>query len=396
MSRENAIVVEHVTKEFRMRSARGGSLKALVMDTLKRRSAEARTLKALDDVSFAAVKGETLGLIGANGAGKSTLLGLITGTMQPTSGQITTRGAISSLLELGAGFHPDLTGRENIFLYGAIMGLTRQQMRARFDAIVAFAELEKFIDQPVKHYSSGMYVRLGFAVAVEVDPEILLIDEVLAVGDLAFQRKCLQKMRDFRKAGKTMLIISHDINTIQSISDRILMLDSGKVIGLGDPAEIARSYQNLSRQKVANVMGREWGTGEVRIVGVEFRNDRNEKTDAFRWGESLSAKIHYEAVRRIDNPVFGFSLADKEGRVVYGNNTQIEGFRIDHVEGAGSLSLRLDQLAMATGTYLFSFSVHSADHTQNYHRLDHRFPITIDCPKNFEGPCYMPSAWRLS
>lgn len=396
MSREHAIVVESVTKEFRMRSARGGSLKALVLERLRRRSGAARTLKALDDVSFAVNRGETLGLIGANGAGKSTLLGLITGTMRPTRGTIATHGTISSLLELGAGFHPDLTGRENIFLYGAIMGLSRQQMRGRFDAIVGFAGLEKFIDQPVKHYSSGMYVRLGFAVAVEVDPEILLIDEVLAVGDLAFQRKCLQKMRDFRRAGKTMLIISHDINTIQSISDRILMLDSGKVVGLGDPAEIARSYQNLSRQKVANVMGREWGTGEVRIVGVEFFDDRNERTDAFRWGGSLSAKIRYEATRRIDNPVFGFSLADKEGRVVYGNNTQIEGFRIDHVEGAGSLTLKLDRLAMATGTYLFSFSVHSADHLQNYHRLDHRFPVTVDCPKNFEGPCYMPSTWRFS
>ena len=143
-------------------------------------------------------------------------------------------------------------------------------------------------------------------------------------------------------------------------------------------------------------MSREWGTGEVRIAGVEIFNDRNEKTDAFQWGGSLTARIRYAATRRIENPVFGFSLADKEGRVVYGNNTQIEGLRIDHIEGQGGLTLKLDRLAMAAGTYLFSFSIHSANHAINYHRLDHRFPITVDCPKKFEGPCYMPSSWSLS
>lgn len=396
MTEEAVIKVEHVTKEFRMRHAGIRTLKSSALEIFKGRSSSKRVLQALKDINFAAARGETLGIIGANGAGKSTLLSLVTGTMAPTNGRITTHGAISSLLELGAGFHPDLTGRENVFLYGAIMGLSRKQMTDRFDAIVAFAGLKDFIDQPVKHYSSGMYVRLGFAVAVEVDPDILLIDEVLAVGDASFQRKCIQKMEEFRSRGKTMLIISHDLATIQSISDRILLLDEGKIIGIGDPENVVDKYRSLSRKKYAKAFEREWGTGEVRITGVEFFNERGEASDTFQWSEALEARISYEAKHRIMNPVFGFAVSGKTGNLIYGNNTQIEKFEIPWIEGKGSLNLHISQLAMAKGTYLFSFSVHSFDHKVNYHRLDNYFPIAIESEKEFEGCCYMPCHWILS
>jgi lipopolysaccharide transport system ATP-binding protein len=215
-------------------------------------------------------RGETLGIIGSNGAGKSTLLSLLAGTMAPTRGTVACRGTVSSLLELGAGFHPDLTGRENVFLWGAILGLSRQWMRRRFDAIVEFAELSGFIDQPVKHYSSGMYVRLGFAVAVEVDPDILIVEEVLAVGDAVFQRKCLDRMARFRREGKTLLVVSHDLQTIRAVSDRILLLDEGRIRGLGSPSQVLNRYERVWRQRFCAEQAREYGTGEAAIEDVLF------------------------------------------------------------------------------------------------------------------------------
>lgn len=389
-----AIEIEHVSKEYRLRAGGGRSLKGSILEGLKGPRRKGRKLRALDDITLTVARGETLGIIGANGAGKSSLLSLIAGTSQPTSGCIRTKGTLSSLLELGAGFHPDFTGRENVFLYGAMIGLSQQQMRERFDSIVAFAGLESFIDQPVKHYSSGMYVRLGFAVAVEVNPDILLIDEVLAVGDAVFQRRCVEKMEEFRQQGKTMLIISHDLATIQSVSDRILLLDQGRILGIGAPGSVVDQYKALSRERGAQAMAREWGTGEVRITGVTFHDEAGRPAQVFQWGRGVQATIAYEAPARIENPVFGFSVADEKGRVVYGNNTQIEGFDIGAIEGRGALKLHLGPLGLAKGNYLFSFSVHSADHKTNYHRLDNRFPIEVQSEKPFEG-CYMPVRWTL-
>jgi ABC-type polysaccharide/polyol phosphate transport system ATPase subunit len=393
MSERPVIEVEHVSKHYRL-SGGTGSLKSLALDIL-RGGRKGRTLRALDDVNFSVQRGETLGIIGANGAGKSTLLALLTGTIEPTSGSIRTEGQISSLLELGAGFHPDLSGRENVFLYGAIMGLSRKQMQARFDAIVKFAELEEFIDQPVKHYSSGMYVRLGFAVAVEVNPEILLIDEVLAVGDATFQKKCLDKMREFRQQRKTMLIISHDLQTIQKVSDRILLLDHGQVLWLGDPQKTVENYRGLTRKRHAEVYQREWGTGEVRITGVTFHDADGAETDVFQWGGGLSATVRYQAEERIENAVFGFAISDSSGRIVHGSNTQVEGIAVPALDGEGCIELNLEELPMAKGSYMFSFSVHSEDHSKNYHRLDNCFPIAVECDREFEGYTYMPSSWRV-
>jgi len=267
-------------------------------------------------------------------------------------------------------------------------------MKERFESIVEFSELEEFIDQPVKYYSSGMYVRLGFAVAVEVDPDILLIDEVLAVGDAAFRRKCISRMDEFKKQGKTMLIISHDMGTVQSISDRILLLDEGRIIGMGNPGNMIGQYRALSGRKAASGLEREWGTAEVRIIDVKFFNEHGELADTFKRGAALEVRVSYEADHSIMNPIFGFSIADEAGRLIYGNNTQIEEFDIPVIDGKGSLILRLKQLSMSTGTYLFSFSVHSADHRINYHRLDNHFSIAVESEKKFEG-CYMDINWSM-
>jgi ABC-type polysaccharide/polyol phosphate transport system ATPase subunit len=368
------------------------SLKTAVLETLSPKAAAASEFWALRNVAFEVAGGETLGIIGSNGAGKSTLLALLAGTKQPTEGTIRTRGTISSLLELGAGFHPDLTGRENVYLAGAVMGLSRQSMRERFDAIVEFSGIGDFIDQPVRHYSSGMYVRLGFSVAVEVDPDILLIDEVLSVGDIAFQKKCIDTIKSFRDRGKTMLVISHDLSTIQTISDRILFLEEGQVQGIGKPIEVVGQYTSSAGRKGAEALGREWGSGEVRLSGFELRNGQGVVTDRIRSGDALEIRIEYTAAQRIENPVFGFSLADDTGAKLYGNNSQIEKHEIAAIEGEGSLTLRIESVSVASGTYLLSFSVHSADHSTNYHRLDNALPIMVESDKPFEG-CYLPVKW---
>jgi ABC-type polysaccharide/polyol phosphate transport system ATPase subunit len=395
MDNDIAIHVEGVSKRFRLRQRGSASLKSLALEVLRGRGGR-QELWALREVSFDVPRGRTLGIIGANGAGKSTLLALLAGTMAPTSGRMETRGTVSSLLELGAGFHPDLSGRENVYLAGAIMGLTREQMRRRFDAILAFADIGRFIDEPVKHYSSGMYVRLGFAVAVEVDPDILLIDEVLAVGDVAFQKKCLRRMAEFREQRKTMLIISHDLHTIQSISDEILFLDHGQVKGMGAPQTVIDQYESFSLGQAGTGMRREWGTGEVMLQGATFTDDAGEAETRFAWSQAINVRLDY-AVRKAVGPcVFGFAVSDEQGRLVCGSNTQIEGVEVPALGGRGTVHLRLPELTLATGTYLFSFSVHSADHSANYHRLDHAYAIVVQAPRRFEGCCYLPSEWTFT
>lgn len=389
---DTVISVENVGKKFRLKHSASQTFKAAAVDFVRGRGQSTREFWALKDVSFSVKRGETLGIIGANGAGKSTLMALVSGTMQPTTGKITTAGNISSLLELGAGFHPELTGRENVFLYGAIMGLSRKQMTERFDSIVEFAELSNWIDEPVKHYSSGMYVRLGFAVAVEVAPDILLIDEVLAVGDASFQRKCLDRMKDFRTSGKTMVIISHDLPTITSVSDRILFLEQGTVHGIGTPSGIVEDYQEFVRRKQAMGAQRLWGTQEAVIEEVVLADAAGTKTDRFKSGEAVVARVRYSAKRPIESPVFGFAMSDLNGRIVYGNNTQIEKFKIPLINGRGEIVLRIENLSLAQGSYLLSFSIHSEDHLTNYCRLDNTYEIRITADSGFEG-CYMPCRW---
>ena len=382
----NAIEVSNVTKRFNLVTAGAGSLKTAVIDAV-RGGRRAREFVALDNVSLGVKRGETLGVIGANGSGKSTLLSIIARTMTPTSGTVETRGVVSSLLELGAGFHPDLTGRENVMLYGSIMGISREVMRSRFDAIVDFAGLGEFIDQPVRFYSSGMYVRLGFSVATQVDPDILLVDEVLAVGDHDFQRKCLAKMGEFRKAGKSMILISHDLNAICQVADRAVCLKKGKIIGEGDPGEMAGLYSLDSRGAGAADLAqrREWGTREAKITNAELvSSDAN----------VLRFKICYSAPRRIDEPTFGFAIATEDGRTVCGSNTEIESFNPIRIEGDGSIQFTLDCSKLNTGIYLMSFSLHSRDHQTNYHRLDNCLSVRVNNPLGIDGIVKLPATFE--
>ncbi|HUV05902.1 MAG TPA: ABC transporter ATP-binding protein [Armatimonadota bacterium] len=239
-----AIIVEDLHKTFRLSHERIGSLKALALSF---RRATYEDIHALKGVSFSVEPGETVAIVGRNGSGKSTLLGIMSRVYRPTSGKVVMNGRVSGLLELGAGFHPDLTGIENIYLDGSILGLSRREIRKRFDAIVSFAEMEQFIDAPLRMYSSGMVMRLGFSLAVQVDPDILLVDEVLAVGDESFQQKCYEKVREFQRLGKTILFVSHDLKVVRDVATRAIWLDSGSIQRDGDVESVLEAYVESTR-----------------------------------------------------------------------------------------------------------------------------------------------------
>lgn len=388
------IVVENIGKRYNIQSAKERTIKSSLLDIVRGKYRK-KDFWALRGVTFSVDSGETLGVIGPNGAGKSTLLGLMSRTLTPTEGSVKINGSLSTLLELGAGFHPDLTGRENIFLNGSILGLSRREIQKKFKQIVDFAELEAFIDTPVKHYSSGMYVRLGFAIAVEVDPEILLIDEVLAVGDAMFRRKCLRKIAEFQKRKKAMLIVSHDMETIKNISNRILLLDEGKVLELGDPAPIVEEYLRLGLYRKGELIVKEWGNRDIEIEKVELCNRDDREGQRFISGYPMKVKIYYNAKNKINNPVFGFSIADGEGRLCHGTNTLIENYKIDHLNDKGAVIIEFSPLTLLQGKYYLSLAIHSADHKTHYHRRDNWYVFWVEPDRKADGFLNMPCKWSL-
>ncbi len=320
----SAISVENVSKNFRLYTERNQSLKAMALSRTRVRYEE---FAALKDVSLEIPAGVTFGLIGENGSGKSTLLKCMARILRPESGSIRTEGKVSALLELGAGFHPELSGRDNIFLNGAILGLSKKQLTAKFEEIVDFAGLEKFIDTPVKNYSSGMYVRLGFSIAINVDPDILLIDEVLAVGDEQFQRKCSEKVADLRESGKTVVIVSHALGSIRTLCDEVALLEHGELRAVGRAGEVIDSYLadvHVDRSADGD-HGSRWGSGEARIERVELLRDDGSSTTEVKTGDAVTFRLHYQFDEPMERPVFGVSIQTLEGMVVTGPNTRTGG-----------------------------------------------------------------------
>src|SRR5438034_6103235 len=278
-----AIAVQGVKKRFRRYREKPTSIKERIV----RIRVHAEELWALKGVSVEVQEGETLGLLGPNGSGKTTLLKIVAGILRPTGGTVTTRGRIASLLALGAGFHNEVTGRENVYLNASLMGMTRAETKRRFDDIVGFAELEDFIDNQVKFYSSGMYVRLGFAIAVHVDPAILLVDEVLAVGDLAFQQKCFEKVAAFHREGRTIMLVTHWPDQVLRVCDRVIVLDHGAIYAQGEPRQVVRDFRLLmSKQDLA--YGWDHGTKEIEIVSAEIFGNGSGPPDIFAPGESMT------------------------------------------------------------------------------------------------------------
>jgi ABC-type polysaccharide/polyol phosphate transport system ATPase subunit len=327
---------------------------------------------ALDGVSFQVHESETLGLIGPNGAGKTTILKLLSRITQPTSGHIAVKGRVSALIQLGAGFHPDLTGRENVYLNATILGLKRQEIDAVFDDIVAFSELDEFIDMPVKRYSSGMYVRLGFAVAAHVDPDVLLIDEVLAVGDHLFKDKCVQRINAFREAGKTMVIVSHNKEMIQKLCSRTIFLHKGEVIYQGDTQEALDRYHTgfageTLRQERISVQG-DVAERAMAITGVELLDGNDQPRQSFLTAEPLTVHIHFRANEDVVDPVF-YSRICQGYKELHGTNTSR--FKIQGTFAAGDTGIaevRYESLNLLDGTYNINVGI----------KRDHFSPVTYD------------------
>lgn len=389
----NAIEARNLGKCYRVRGTETPTLSGAIGRFFRRRPM--RKFWALNDVSFDIKKGETIGVIGPNGSGKSSLLGLIAGTTRPTSGTVTANGRISSLLELGAGFHSELTGRENIFLNGAILGIPRSTIERRFDNIVEFAGIRDFLEMPIKHYSSGMYVRLGFAVAVEMDPDILLIDEVLAVGDISFQIKCLGRIREFQRRGKTMLLVSHALQTIEEFCDRVFLIHQGRLVAQGEPSEVIYTYLRSYMGEGGHVHTVEYGSRDAEIVDVRFRDEAGRDSATFMTGRPMHIDIFYKAQKRIEKPVFGFAIKTGNGLFVHGSNSQIAGTVIPEIEGEGVMRLKLDPMRLMQGNFFLSLSIHSWDHTVQFHRREDWYPFVVKNPTKALGLFDLDSAWEL-
>jgi ABC-type polysaccharide/polyol phosphate transport system ATPase subunit len=390
-----AIKVENVSKAFHLkrRYKQAETLKSSLINWLRRQriSQKAKNFQALQDVSFEVPKGTTLGIIGSNGSGKSTLLKLMAGIHRPTSGEILANGRISALIELGAGFHPEFTGRENIYINGIILGLSRKDIQQRIDDIIRFSELDEFIDSPVKTYSSGMYMRLAFSIAAAVDPDILLIDEILAVGDASFQRKCQNRLNSLKADGKTIVIVTHDLGALERHCDRVLWLEHGHLKAYGDVQSVVRMYlEHVAEQQRANLLEehedateetsnrkRRWGSREVEINSVEFFNGTPEPCFLFKTGDKMNIEILYKAYTPVYNPVFGVGIFRDDETYCYGTNTHIEKINIPRIEGEGKVKFCIDHLDLTSGKYFLDIAVHLEDGTPfDYHTRAYSFEVT--------------------
>lgn len=356
-----SIQIQRVSKRYRIGELRRdySTLRDRIADLFRRRprDPERSEVWALRDIDVEIPQGDALGLIGHNGAGKSTLLKILSRITEPTSGRILLHGRVASLLEVGTGFHPELTGRENIFLNGAILGMSREEIRRNFDAIVAFAEIERFLDTPVKRFSSGMYVRLAFAVAAHLTPEILLVDEVLAVGDLDFQRRCLGRMNEVARSGRTVIFVSHNLSSIEALCDRTILMSRGTIAAQGPTREVLASY--LSKRGGAAVMDLRaftdrQGEGRARITGLELLDENGmQPLDALPFGHSFRARIYFHANERLSNASFGFGFVSNGGERIFISESWELGQYYDLEPGEGAVDCLVQTPNVVPGTYRF-------------------------------------------
>ena len=442
-----AIELDHVTKVYRRHGHRRqfATLKsALLTGSLVRHLRPDESFSALSDLSLTVQKGATYGVIGRNGSGKSTLLKLVAGITKPTSGVVSVHGRVSALIELGAGFHPEISGRENVFINGIMLGLTRREISARFGEIVEFAELEDFIEAPVKTYSSGMYMRLGFAVAINVNPDILLVDEVLAVGDVGFSLKCLDKFAEFKRRGKTILLVTHGLSMVERFCDEALWLEAGRHRAIGDPKRVVQTYladveqtedQHLATEDAkaqqtpvtqappapvsepaaeeasdaseteaadddeppANMFAAKegrWGSGAVQIEQVTLEGDRG-PAHVFHTGEPMTIRMRISAAHPVDDFAFGVSIFSTDGVCCYGTNTDIEEMKSESLEGEGEVVFAIERLDLVEGTYKIDVAAHKRDgFSYDYHRLLYTFRVKS---RTKDAGIYRPShVWRFT
>lgn len=449
MKPENAIEVNHITKSFKVYLDKGSTIKEKVLFRNRRRYEERQVLK---DISFEVKKGEAIGLIGHNGCGKSTTLKLLTRIMYPDSGTIEMAGRVSSLIELGAGFHPDMSGRENIYINASIFGLSKKEIDRRLDDIIAFSELEDYIDNPVRTYSSGMYMRLAFSVAINVDADILLIDEILAVGDVAFQAKCFNRLREIKKAGTTIVIVSHSLSQIEQICERSIWIHDGEIREEGAPRIVDPKYmaymsrkeserkkkleaKKAEEQKAKDEIKQEdsekakpqdtsvqeeqknevkeetaqqeivaeetkqedekrWGSREVYMDKVTVLDRDGEECTDFQNDEPFVVRINYKAKKRLDDVVFGIAIYRSDQVYIYGSNTLIDYSSSNVLEGEGYIDLKIDRMPVNAGTYTIDLAFHRPDGF-NYDFWREACTVNIQNVKNEVGVISLPHTWEV-
>jgi len=401
------ISVSALSKHFRRRHKGSPSTLKEAFVTRLRHLNSSEEFLALDRIDLEVQRGEIVGAIGRNGAGKSTLLRLIGGVGQPDSGRIRVHGRIGALLELGAGFHPELTGRENIFVNGVISGLTRAEVAARFENIVAFSELENFIDSPLRTYSSGMQLRLAFSISVHTDPDILLIDEVLAVGDLAFQQKCIERIESFRDRGCAILIVSHDIGQIRSLCDRALWLQNGRIAAQGDPIDVVEQYEQAmaletqrrraggSETGAAAGMPPEHGrhgSGEMEITGVTMQDSGGGNVEAVKRGDALTVTVRCAAAAPVPSPIFSLSISDPDGRILLDSNTA--GIDMPAFESTGVVRVHIERMDLPGGEYFLDLGIYEKDWACVYDYHWHMHPLEVVEENRARGP-REPPRWEF-
>ena len=369
-----AVVVDQVSKRFHLHRDRPRSLKESLTSRNRGRAEE---FWALRDISFEVPRGSLFGLVGGNGSGKSSLLRLMAGIYRPTSGAVSAHGRISVLLELGAGFHPALSGRENIYLNAAVLGVPKAEVVDRVEQIIEFSGLEEFIDSPVKVYSSGMYVRLGFSVAVHVNPEILLVDEVVSVGDEEFQLRCFSHLDALRSKGVTIVLVSHDLGMMRDTCDRLAWLDQGRLAAIGEPSEVVNAYLDSVDAEAVSAAGLQMQAQDdveppVRITGVTFMTPAGERPAVFATGDPLVARVGYRAKAPVEAPVFSLEFYDHGNLLLAGPRSHVE-----RVEGEGHVDFCLERIPFRTGTYHVNAAVYNTPTTELYHRRVREFWLRV-------------------
>ncbi len=397
---EIVIDVQNITKKFKIYLDKGSQLKERLLFRSRNRYEEREVLKG---ISFQVRRGEAIGLIGHNGCGKSTTLKLLTKIMYPDSGSITMHGRVSSLIELGAGFHPDMSGRENIYTNASIFGLTKKEIDSRLQDIIRFSELEEFIDNPVRTYSSGMYMRLAFSVAINVDADILLIDEILGVGDANFQAKCFNKLREIKAKGTTIVIVSHSLGQIEQICDRSIWIHEGVIRAEGEPKEIDLAYLEYMGQKIQERTAQElaaqaearaeaeraaqeaaqqaaaqsseplaepeepeevkkrWGSGDARIRRIHVCTADGQEQRMFRTGDAVHIRVDYRVKKPVEDAVFGIGIFNRDGVQCYGTNTHIDKLPQFRLTQDGTMEIRLHEVDLLPGEYLIDIAIESGD-----------------------------------
>lgn len=391
-----AVSIENLSKMFRLYHEKNQYLKTTL---LRGKRAKYEEFWALKGISFDVPVGSTFGIIGSNGSGKSTLLKCLAGILTPDKGSVVHRGKVVALLELGAGFHPDLSGRENIFLNGAILGMAQKEIEDKFDNIVQFSGLEEFIDTPVKNYSSGMVVRLGFSVAINVDPDILIIDEVLAVGDASFQLKSLEKIQELKKQGKTIIFVSHGLDQVEKLCETAAWIDHGNLKMIGPALDVVNEYSGLSygaEETVEGEIGKRWGSHEIEITNVQLLDEFGNEPNIHVTGKKLTIRIHYFARELIENVIAGIRITLPLGTNVWGANSRRRGFSIPPLEGNGFIDLEIPQLPLLEGSYDLTVNLADIGEIHEYDYWNKRIRFDVAQFKNFdEGTVTIDSHWKL-